>query len=225
MSNILKVLKELNAVITDGHLVLTSGRHSQSYINLRAVAPFPGLLERASMNMVGTMPITTVPDIYVGPETLGRTLAAFMALGHYPSRLALWCNVVDNHDGKVASWPAKMGFETHLKPGMTAIVVDDLLTTGSSVIPVIELLREADVEVLGVAVVVRRNPGVTAETLGVPNLWVLEDVYGGQTWSPEDCPLCKAERPLTLRPGHGWQFAERNPDHPSVIATKKALTP
>lgn len=97
------------------------------------------------------------------------------------------------------------------------VIIDDLLTTGSSVTPVIKLVHDSGAEVLGVAVVVRRNPEVTAESLGVPHLWLLKDVDVGETYMPEDCPMCKQGIPLRLRPGHGWKFAKEHPTDPSVV--------
>lgn len=218
MSSYLDDLTQAGAVYTDDHLVLTSGRHSSGYINLRTVAPKTRLIDHIIYELRHGCGIPAYPELVVGPETMGRTLADALArlFLNWPS--ALWCDVTGDKADKIASWPAKMGFESVLKPGMTAIVVDDLLTTGSSVTPVVSLLRDYGVDVLGVAVIVRRNPNVTAETLGVAKLWVLEDVDGGETYAPEDCPMCAEGRPLRLRPGHGYKFAEENPDHPSVLA-------
>ena len=214
--SIIDKLTGAGAVYTKDHLVLTSGRHSPVYINLRVIAPMLRLVDDVSYNLMRVTP--AYPNVIVGPETMGRTLAFALAGRKLRSPLALWCNVAGEGEDKTASWPIKMGFEKILRPGMTAIVIDDLLTTGSSVKPVVDLLRASEIEVLGAAVIVRRNPDVTAETLGVPELWVLEDVNGGETYAAEDCPMCATGQPLRLRPGHGWKFAEEHPDHPSVLA-------
>ena len=214
--SIMEKLAKAGAVYTNDHLVLTSGRHSSVYINLRVIAPMVKLVDSVTYELTCETP--AYPDIIVGPETMGRTLTYALASRKLNRPLALWCDVAGDGEDKTASWPVKMGFENTLKPGMTAIVIDDLLTTGSSVKPVVDLLRASGIEVLGIAVVIRRNPDVTAETLGVPDLWVLKDVNGGETYAAKDCPMCAACKPLRLRPGHGWKFAEEHPDYPSVLA-------
>ncbi len=207
---ILEILQEAGAVYTDDHLVLTSGRHSPVYINMRAIAPYFARLDLCTWHLEGE--VGGGYDVVVGPETLGRTLAQAVQ-----SDCAVWCDITGVGNNKTAIWPAKMGFESHLRPGMRAVIVDDLLTTGSSVRPVVELLRSAGLEVVAVAVVVRRNQAITAETLGVPQLIFLEDVDGGTTYAPDECPMCVKGKPLRLRPGHGWEFARDNPEHPSVV--------
>lgn len=214
--SIMEELAKAGALYTNGHFVLTSGLHSPVYIDLRVIAPRVKLVDSVTYELGCETP--TYPDVIVGPETMGRTLAYALASHKLNRPLALWCSVAGDGEDKAALWPVKMGFDKVLRPGMTAIVIDDLLTTGSSVKPVVDLLRASDAEVLGVAVVVRRNPDVTAQMLRVPNLWMFKDVDGGETYAAEDCPMCATGKPLRLRPGHGWRFAEDYPDHPSVLA-------
>jgi orotate phosphoribosyltransferase len=219
--SILEGLDAVGAVYTNDHLVLTSGRHSPVYVNMRAIAPEVTLVDDIGVELAkiiaGDLRSLGI-DQYalVGPETLGRTLAAAVAL-YTADGIAFWCDITGEGEEKTAALPTKMQFETRLTPGTKAVVVDDLLTSGSSVKPVISMLRNMGVGVLGVAVVVRRNPNVTADTLEVPHLWTLEEVDGGETYPADACPMCAAGQPLRLRPGHGWKFAEEHPDHPSVL--------
>lgn len=219
--SLLDDLAKVEAVYTGDHLVLTSGRHSPVYVNLRAIAPQVQLIDDIGLDLsfLIEQDLGSLDGGYVlvGPETLGRTLAGATAL-YIDGSIAIWCDIRGDGDNKTASLPPKMKFEDRLKPGSKAVVVDDLLTSGSSVKPVIDLLRGMHVEVMGVAVVIRRNQNVTASTLRVPHLWVMQDVDGNETYAAEDCPMCAVGRPLRLRPGHGWKFAEEYPDHPSVLA-------
>lgn len=218
--NVLEALEEIGAVYTDSHFVLTSGRHSPAYVNVRAIAPEVTLVDDLGLALAVLIETDLGIEaggkyVLVGPETLGRTLAGAVAL-NTEGTIALWCDVAGDGADKNASWPPKMQFEGWLTPSTKAVVVDDLLTSGSSVKPVIALLRSRGVEVLGVAVVVRRNPDVTAATLNVPKLWVLEDV-NSVSYPADDCPMCVTGVPLRLRPGHGWRFAELHPNDESVV--------
>ncbi len=208
-------LRLLGAVFKKDHLVLTSGLHSDTYVNLRAMAPMVNTIKSVASDLRSLLP--TYLQVVVGPETLGRTLAFSLAEEHRNVPYAIWCNIAGNAADKVAAWPPNMDFEGVLERGSKVVIVDDLLTTGSPLKPVITLLREYEVELLGAAVVIRRDPSVTAQTLGVPELWVLEDLDSSNTYTADECPMCQAGIPLRMRPGHGWKFAEDNPHHPSVI--------
>ena len=65
------------------------------------------------------------------------------------------------------------------------LVVDDILTTGGSVLETIDAVREGGGAVIGVAVLVDRSDGFAP---GIPMLalWRLEV----PTYPPSECPLC-----------------------------------
>jgi len=103
--------------------------------------------------------------------------------------------------------------------GKRIAVVDDLLTTGSSVKAVSELIKSLGGEVVVVAVVVRRSPEVTAEDCGADALEVLANVHGFEVFTPEDCAErgpCSQQVPVVLRPGYGWQWSATHPDYPTA---------
>ena len=84
----------------------------------------------------------------------------------------------------------------HVEPGERALVVEDVVTTGGSVREVIELLRGAGAEVVGVGSVVDRSGGRV--DFGVPfhALMTME----ASAWREEECPLCKKGEPI-VKPG------------------------
>ena len=83
-----------------------------------------------------------------------------------------------------------------LRPGETAVVVEDVVTTGGSTREVIELLRAAGVQVLGVGSIIDRSGGRV--DLGVPRVALA--TLDAVAWTPEDCPLCKQGLPVE-KPG------------------------
>jgi orotate phosphoribosyltransferase len=96
-------------------------------------------------------------------------------------------------------------------------IVDDLLTTGSSIRQVVRLIEEYGGIVVGAAVVVRRSPNVIAEDCNVPELGVLAEAPPGfAAYDPEDCPLCASKVPVVLRPGHGHEWIKEHPGYPTV---------
>ena len=71
--------------------------------------------------------------------------------------------------------------------GETAVVIEDVVTTGGSTREVIELLQSAGVRVLGAGSIVDRSGG--RAQLGVPRVALATlDVTA---WTAEECPLCR----------------------------------
>jgi len=93
-------------------------------------------------------------------------------------------------DGRVFS----RGFS--LAPGEKILVVDDVLTTGRSLIEVLELVNREGGDIVGIGVLLDRSGGKV--NLGRPHhsLTTL-DV---ESFAPEECPLCREGKPL-VKPG------------------------
>ena len=88
-----------------------------------------------------------------------------------------------------------------IKPGERVLIVEDIVTTGGSVQEVVDVVKAAGGEIVGVGLLVDRSGG-KAE-FGVPK----EDVQAllnleVPTYEPETCPLCKEGVPMTERGSH-----------------------
>lgn len=213
---ILDHLQYEGAVLTGSHFIYTSGLHGTAYINMRAVAHQAWWLYEVGRAMGGVIG-TDGADIVIGPETLGRTLAQPAAL-RVRGQYGIWCDIEGEGDNRRAVFSPKLGFD-RLVEGKRVAIVDDLLTTGSSIKLTADLVRtHGGNPVIGVAVV-RRTPDVTADKCGVPALEVLADVPGFQTFSPVECAEhgpCSQRVPVVLRPGHGWKWIQDHPGYPTV---------
>ena len=95
-------------------------------------------------------------------------------------------------DGKMA---LRRGFS--VEPGEKVLVVEDVVTTGGSVKEVLELVREAGGDVVGVGSIVDRTGGKM--DFGVP----FKAVYSAPvtSWEASECPLCKEGRLELVKPG------------------------
>lgn len=82
-------------------------------------------------------------------------------------------------------------------PGMKVLLVEDVVTTGGSVKEVLELVKAAGAEVVGVGSIVNRTNG--AVDFGVPFKSVIKVEV--ESWEPEDCPLCKEGKLPVVKPG------------------------
>lgn len=88
--------------------------------------------------------------------------------------------------------------------GQKCLVVEDILTTGGSVKKVVDVVRECGGEVVAVSAIVNRGK-VTAEMIRVPQLFSLVDL-DLETWSEEECPLCRDNETVNIEVGHGAAF-------------------
>jgi len=88
----------------------------------------------------------------------------------------------------------RRGFTVHT--GETAVVIEDVVTTGGSTRDVIETLQAAGVTVIGAGSIIDRSGG-RAE-LGVPQVALA--TLQVTAWPADFCPLCKEGIPVE-KPG------------------------
>jgi orotate phosphoribosyltransferase len=88
----------------------------------------------------------------------------------------------------------RRGFE--VTPGETAVIIEDVITTGGSTREVIESLRARGARILAGGSIIDRSGG-TVE-LGVPRAAL--DTLVVDSYPPESCPLCAQGIPV-VKPG------------------------
>ncbi len=172
---ILDILRE-TGVLMEGHYLLTSGRHSDKFLQCSQVLQYPDKAQKICGAMADLFRDCQV-DTVVGPAMGGIILS-------YEVARALGARAIytEKQEGDMV---LRRGFS--VQPGEQVLVVEDVMTTGGSVRKVIDIIRETGAQVVGVAAMVDRSGG--AIDLGVPTrpLVTLEV----QSWDPADCPLCR----------------------------------
>lgn len=172
---ILEIFKKSGAML-EGHFLLTSGRHSDRYLQCALVLQDPATAEKLARILAGTIPPQQI-DIVIGPALGGVTIAYETA--RQLGSLALFA---EREKGKMV---LRRGFQ--IPAGAKVLVVEDVVTTGGSVLEVAALVEELGGKVAGIASLVDRSNGKVE--MGYPffSILPLEVV----SFSPEDCPLCK----------------------------------
>jgi orotate phosphoribosyltransferase len=129
----LQELEHIGAVLR-GHFLLTSGRHSAVYFEKFRLLEQPALLERLVGAVLASLPREAVAaaQAVVGP-TLGGVIVAYEAARQLGIR-ALYAE--REGDGRAF----RRG--SMLEPSTPALVVDDVLTTGTSIRETLALLEQ-----------------------------------------------------------------------------------
>lgn len=183
---ILEILKEAG-VLLEGHFKLTSGRHSNQYLQCAKIFRNTKYSEELCAALAEQYQNDGV-QIVIGPA-MGAVQMA------YEVSRSMHCEnffTERDEDGKMT---LRRGFVVN--PGDKVLVVEDVVTTGGSVREVIELVKSFGGDVIGVGSIVDRTGGKI--DFGVPFKAVISvDV---QSWEPQDCPLCKAGAPAPIKPG------------------------
>jgi orotate phosphoribosyltransferase len=160
-----------------GHFRLSSGRHSDVYVEKARVFEDPeatARLGRAIASWYRGVDAVVSPAVGALPLGFAVALAAgarFVYAERVEDRMTL-----------------RRGFA--LEPGERVLVVEDVVTTGGSAAEVHALVAEWGAHPLGVAALVDRSD----RDLGLP-LRALARVPA-VSWDPEDCPLCRRGVPV-----------------------------
>jgi orotate phosphoribosyltransferase len=184
---VLEMLRASGA-LKAGHFVLSSGRHSDQYIEKFDLLRQPRLTSEVCGLIADRFRYDLI-DVVVGPTTGGVILAFEVArqLGvaaAYAERSTISDTAREFRRGTV--------FAT----GARVLVVDDILTTGGSLRETLDALAAHPVAVDGVAVLVDRSNGDLE--LGVPYIALAS--VNIETWDAAECPLCRQGMPI-VKPG------------------------
>ena len=181
---LIAIFKE-TGVMLEGHFQLTSGRHSDHYMQCAQLFQYPKYSKLLCGELAKAFFDEKI-DLVAGPAVGGIIIAYQTA-----ECLGVRNIFAERQEGKMTF---RRGFA--VKPGENVLVCEDVVTTGGSVREVIDLVREAGGNVVGVGSIVDRSNGKV--DFGVPFKAVLSmEVV---SWEAQDCPLCKSGS-VAVKPG------------------------
>jgi orotate phosphoribosyltransferase len=179
--DLLAMIRPSGAVL-EGHFRLTSGRHSGTYFEKFQVLQYPEYTVRLCGLIADHFRDQNV-ELVAGPTT-GGVILSFEVARQLGVR-GIFAETIGEERRFLR------GFK--VRPGERVLVVDDVLTTGGSIRQVIEAVRRAGGEPIGVAVLVDRTGGKV--DFGLPFFACLELVV--ESYEASKCPLCREGMPLT----------------------------
>ncbi|RRR75085.1 MAG: phosphoribosyltransferase [Candidatus Viridilinea halotolerans] len=201
----LALLRDVGALITNDHLVYTSGRHGSSYVNKDALYPHTAATSAVCAQLAQHYAAAQV-QVVAGP-TVGGVIMAQWTAHHLSSLLgyevlAVYAEETLTSDGNKER-TFRRGYDA-LVAGKRVLVVEDILTTGGSARMVVAAVVAAGGDVVGVGALCNRGD-LSAAQLNAPQLYCLSNVPL-ESYSAEACPLCAAGVPVNMRLGKGAAF-------------------
>ena len=186
---VMELFEETGAYL-HGHFRLTSGLHSPEYVQCARVLQHPKfaegmgkLLAEKFRTLADGKPITVVAAPAIGGLIVGHEVAR-----------ALGARFIFTERDAFAKMSLRRGFA--VEPGETAVVVEDVITTGGSLREVYEILHSSGANVIAAGSLIDRSGG--RADLGVKRVALA--TLQVTTWAPELCPLCREGRPI-VKPG------------------------
>ena len=163
-------------IIRSGHFKLSSGRHSDTYIQKDLIHLYPRLYNNINYTFYNIIKHSLKDfNLITGPPLAG----AFFA-----KTLAYDCNKPFIYPEKVnGEIVLKRGFDKIIK-GKNVLIAEDIITTGGSVEKLIRIIEDNGGTVFKVLCIWNRNNWDKYDCEGIIRL-TLND------YEPENCPLCK----------------------------------
>ena len=178
-------LLEWSGAILKGHFKLTSGRHSDRYIEKFRLLENPIALDKICSAMA---------DIYKEENidlVVSAAIGGILIAGGVGKHLNIKHIFSERVDGNMVF---KRGFTIEKKQNV--LIVEDIVTTGGSIKELIKIVNDYDANIIGVVSIVDRND--KKSIIEYPYETLLN--YPSESWEASDCPQCKKKIPI-LKPG------------------------
>jgi orotate phosphoribosyltransferase len=200
----IEILKKVGAVLEHDHFIGTSGLHLDTYLNKDALYPHTAETSRICELFAEKYKDENIETV-VAPALGGIILSQWTA--YHLSRLTgrEVCGVYTEKTPDKDQIFTR-GYDTYIK-GKRVLVLEDNVLTGGSVKKVVDAVKNAGGNIVGVCAMANRNPDVTSEAIGAP-FDALAQFYL-PAYKAEDCPMCKSGMPINMKVGHGRKLAEK----------------
>ena len=172
--------------ILKGHFKLTSGRHSDTYMQSTKLfidTKQSEIVCKALAEKLAGEKIDLVVSPAIGGILMGYEVARQLGV---PNIFA------ERENGEMT---LRRGFS--IEKGTKVVVVEDVVTTGGSVKEVVKLVQSMGAEVVAVASLVDRSNGNVDFGVKYVNLISMEVV----SYEADECPLCKEGKIELIKPG------------------------
>lgn len=172
-----------------GHFLLSSGLHSDQYMQSALLLQNPAVASQMGEQLAGKFPGNV--DAVISPAIGG------LIIGHEVAR-AKGCRAIFSEKDDQGKPVLRRGFQ--MNPKEKILVIEDVITTGLSTSEVIGLVEKSGAEVVGVGSIVNRSGKINEQLAKwkdkVQSLLNLEV----KQWTAGECHLCK-QGSVPVKPG------------------------
>lgn len=188
------LIMRTGAYLMNDHFVISSGRHAKEYVEKRLVTTEPAFTE--GLGDIIAQHFAASPADVVLTSGIGATILGHCVARAHPSRPKLLYAVKGKgKDGKTdVTLPRE--FSPFIYRGCSALIVEDIVTTGSTIHSLIQLVQGRGGRVVGIGSLWNRNP----RTKFAPPFFALV-TQNFNTYLREECPLCRKGMPLNTEVG------------------------
>jgi len=182
---VLDIFRKSNAMLV-GHFLLTSGNHSNIYLEKFMVLQNPGYTEILCREIANHFKKYKV-DVVIG-AAMGGIILAYEVARQLKARAVF----MEREEGRLT---LRRGFT--IKEREKVLVVEDIVTTGGSIKELIKRVKEDyKGEIAGVGLLIDRSGGKA--DFGIEDTYTLAQL-DIKTYRPQSCPMCRKKTPLTKR--------------------------
>ncbi len=198
--NVKQIYMDANALL-EGHFKLSSGNHSQFYLQSAKVLEDPKNAKVLAEAVAAQIRENGLEVDTVCAPALGGLIAGF-ALATALDKRSIFAERVDG------TMTIRRGFE--ISKGEKVVICEDIITTGGSAMEAAAAIETLGGVVVGIAALAnrgfchRQNSNIERK----PNCKLPEnlpffalDDFTFEMYDPADCPLCKAGRSEAIKPG------------------------
>tara|TARA_B100000686_G_scaffold315471_1_gene362437 strand:- start:403 stop:975 length:573 start_codon:yes stop_codon:yes gene_type:complete len=183
MNKILKTLMDTGAIL-EGHFLLTSGRHSNKYVEKFRLIEQPKSLDFVCSSMA---------DLYRDKKinvVLGAAVGGILISGGVGQKLNVKHIFTERVNGVME---LRRGFS--LDENSKVLIVEDIVTTGGSIFELIEIVKNCNAELIGITSILDRNQEPV--DFGFSYRPLVQ--YPVDSWDTDKCPQCLDKIEITSR--------------------------
>lgn len=176
---------ENTGALLNGHFLLSSGLHSEAYVQCASLLKYPHLADKFARELVKKLEEFEV-DMVLGPA-LGGVIISY-EVARVIGVPGIFC---ERKKGKMM---LRRNFQ--INPGQKVLVVEDVITTGGSVKEVLEIIDENGGKTVAVASIIDRTGN--KDVFDIPFISLIELNF--EVYKPEECLLCR-QGSQAVKPG------------------------
>ena len=186
MEKTIELLKKSNALL-EGHFILSSGKHSDKYVQCAKLIQNPKYCEEVAKIIADKVKQAGIKvDLCVGPAMGGIIIA-------YEVARALGVDAIFT-ERENNEMTLRRGFE--IKEGQKVIIVEDVITTGKSSFETVDVINAHGGDVVALTSIVNRSH--EDEINGLPLISAVKIEVNA--WDPDDLPEHLKDIPA-VKPG------------------------